>query len=153
MQVIFIIHLFFPVILIKLILFFLKVFVRLNNRFQNLAGVGCHNLKYWVTNKWSHTNHHLYIRSNLKLTILFKRFFDLTLLELILFLYMGKGFATNSSMPQKSKKRVVSNEPQGRLISWSPWPPANFQTRYPAFPFVLTILILVIGQWYLSLLR
>ena len=44
-------------------------------------------------------------------------------------------------------------KPQGRLISWSPWPPANFQTRYPAFPFVLTILIIVIGQWYLSLLR
>jgi len=54
---------------------------------------------------------------------------------------------------KKSKKKVISNEPQGRLISWSPWPPANFQTRYPAFPFVLTILIIVIGQWYLSLLR
>ena len=54
---------------------------------------------------------------------------------------------------KNSKKKVMSNEPQGRLISWSPWPPANFQTRYPAFPFVLTILIIVIGQWYLSLLR
>jgi len=54
---------------------------------------------------------------------------------------------------KKSKKKVISNEPQGRLISWSPWPPANFQTRYPAFPFVLTILIIVIGQWYLSLVR
>jgi len=66
---------------------------------------------------------------------------------------MSKGFASNSSAPQKLKKRVISSEPQGRLISWSPWPPANFQTRYPAFPFVLTILIVVIGQWYLSLLR
>ena len=66
---------------------------------------------------------------------------------------MDKGFASISSAPKKSKKREVSSEPQGRLISWSPWPPANFQTRYPAFPFVLTILIIVIGQWYLSLLR
>ena len=66
---------------------------------------------------------------------------------------MSKGFATNNSVSQKEKKRVISNVPQGRLISWSPWPPANFQTRYPAFPFVLTILIVVIGQWYLSLLK
>ena len=65
---------------------------------------------------------------------------------------MTKGFGTNNTESQKSKKRVISNETQGRLISWAPWPPANFQTRYPAFPFVLTILILVIGQWYLSLI-
>ena len=66
---------------------------------------------------------------------------------------MSKGFATNNSVSQKSKIKVIANEPQGRLISWSPWPPANFQTRYPAFPLVLTISIIVIGQWYLSLLR
>tara|TARA_B100000886_G_scaffold98898_1_gene65652 strand:+ start:1713 stop:1913 length:201 start_codon:yes stop_codon:yes gene_type:complete len=66
---------------------------------------------------------------------------------------MSKGFATDTSISQKPKKRFVPNEPQGRLISWSPWPPANFQTRYPAFPFVLTILILIIGQWYISLPR
>ena len=66
---------------------------------------------------------------------------------------MNKGFAVNSSVSSKTKKLVSSNEPKGRLISWCPWPPANFQTRYPAFPFVLTILIIVIGQWYLSLLR
>ena len=66
---------------------------------------------------------------------------------------MNKGFAKDISISQKSKKKVASNEPQGRLISWSPWPPANFQTRYPAFPFVLTILILIIVQWYISLLR
>ena len=66
---------------------------------------------------------------------------------------MNKGFATNKPASQKSKEKVIKNESQGRLISWSPWPPANFQTRYPAFPFVLTILIIVIGQWYLSLLR
>ena len=65
---------------------------------------------------------------------------------------MSKGFATNS-VSQKLKKKVSVSEPQGRLISWSPWPPANFQTKYPAFPFVLTILIIVIGQWYISLLR
>ena len=68
-------------------------------------------------------------------------------------LIMSKGFATDNLISKKSKKKVISNEPQGRLISWSPWPPANFQTRYPAFPFVFTILIIVIGQWYLSLLR
>ena len=68
---------------------------------------------------------------------------------------MTKGFAdNNTSKSLKTKKRLISTkEPQGRLISWSPWPPANFQTRYPAFPFVLTILIIVIGQWYLSLLK
>ena len=66
---------------------------------------------------------------------------------------MSKGFATNNSASKKSKKAFISNEPQGRLISWSPWPPANFQTRYPAFPFVLTIMILIIVQWYISLLR
>ena len=66
---------------------------------------------------------------------------------------MSKGFATEN--PGKKKKIISnsSNEPKGRLISWSPWPPADFQTRYPAFPFVLTILIIVIGKWYLSLLR
>ncbi len=66
---------------------------------------------------------------------------------------MSKGFGTENLISKKSKKKAISNEPQGRLISWSPWPPANFQARYPAFPFVLTILIIVIGQWYLSLLR
>ena len=66
---------------------------------------------------------------------------------------MNKGFADNTSRSLKTKKLTSTNEPQGRLISWSPWPPANFQTRYPAFPFVLTILIVIIGQWYLSLLK
>jgi len=66
---------------------------------------------------------------------------------------MSRGFATDNLIPKKSKKKLISIEPLGRLISWSPWPPANFQTRYPAFPFVLTILIIVIGQWYISLLR
>ena len=66
---------------------------------------------------------------------------------------MNKGFGADNIISRKPKKKVPLNEPQGRLISWSPWPPANFQTRYPAFPFVLTVLILVIGQWYFSLLR
>ena len=66
---------------------------------------------------------------------------------------MNKGFATNKSSSPKTKKMISSIEPKGRLISWSPWPPANFQTRYPAFPFVLTILILIVGQWYLSLIK
>ena len=66
---------------------------------------------------------------------------------------MSKGFAKSNSKSPKSKKRIIPNEPQGRLISWSPWPPANFQTRYPAFPFVLTLLILIIVRWYISLLN
>jgi len=66
---------------------------------------------------------------------------------------MGKGFATKTSSPSKTKKIISSKEPKGRLISWSPWPPANFQTRYPAFPLVLTLLIVLVGQWYISLLR
>ena len=66
---------------------------------------------------------------------------------------MSKGFAANLSPSKKEITKQLNKEPKGRLISWSPWPPANFQTRYPAFPFVLTILIIVIGQWYLSLLR
>jgi len=66
---------------------------------------------------------------------------------------MSKGFAADTQVPKKTKQILSSNQPQGRLISWSPWPPANFQTRYPAFPFVLTILILIIGKWYIGLLN
>ena len=66
---------------------------------------------------------------------------------------MGKGFATKTSNSNKKKELISSKGHEERLISWSPWPPADFQTRYPAFPFVLTILIIIIGQWYLSLLR
>ena len=68
---------------------------------------------------------------------------------------MNKGFATDNLISKKniSKKKAILNDSRGRLISWSPWPPANFQTRYPAFPFVLTILIIIIGQWYLSFLK
>ena len=66
---------------------------------------------------------------------------------------MGKGFATKTSDTNKTKHIISKKEPKGRLISWSPWPPADFQTRYPAFPLVLTLLIVVVGQWYISLLR
>ncbi len=66
---------------------------------------------------------------------------------------MGKGFATKTSITNKTKKITSSKEPKGRLIPWSPWPPANFQTRYPAFPLVLTLLIVLVGKWYISLLR
>ena len=66
---------------------------------------------------------------------------------------MSKGFADNTYKSLETKKMHSFDKPQGRLISWSPWPPANFQTRYPAFPFVLTILIIVVGKWYFSLLR
>ena len=66
---------------------------------------------------------------------------------------MEKGFATKTQNTSKTKKIISSKEPKGRLIPWSPWPPANFQTRYPAFPLVLTLLIILVGQCYISLLR
>ena len=66
---------------------------------------------------------------------------------------MKKGFSNEKLVTSKVKESNSTKKLQGRLISWSPWPPADFQTRYPAFPFVLTIMIVVIGQWYLSLLR
>ena len=65
---------------------------------------------------------------------------------------MSKGFATETSVINE-KKPKKSNQSKGRLISWSPWPPADFQTRYPAFPFVLTILIIIVGKFYFSLLK
>jgi len=64
---------------------------------------------------------------------------------------MSKGFATeNKNLIQENglKKKQLGSE---RMISWSPWPPANFQSKYPAFPLVMTILILLILQIYLSL--
>ena len=64
---------------------------------------------------------------------------------------MSKGFASKISDTKNRKKISSPTETKGRLISWSPWPPANFKTRYPAFPFVMTILILIIGQWFLSI--
>ena len=63
---------------------------------------------------------------------------------------MAKGFATTKKSLIKVnqlKKKELGSE---RMISWSPWPPANFQTKYPAFPLVMTILILFFGQIYLS---
>ena len=66
---------------------------------------------------------------------------------------MNKGFAAKTLDRNKTKQFISKKEPNGRLIAWSPWPPANFQTRYPAFPLVLTILIVVIGQWYISLFK
>jgi len=64
---------------------------------------------------------------------------------------MEKGFATKTLSSKTKEKQISSKEPKGRLISWSPWPPANFQTRYPAFPLVLTILFIIVGKWYISL--
>ena len=66
---------------------------------------------------------------------------------------MNKGFSNENLVESKVKKSKSIKQVQGRLISWSPWPPADFQTRYPAFPFVFTILIVIVGQWYFSLLR
>ena len=63
---------------------------------------------------------------------------------------MEKGFLPSTSNTRNAKKIISKKEPKGRLISWSPWPPANFQTRYPAFPFVLTLIIVIVGQWYIS---
>ena len=66
---------------------------------------------------------------------------------------MAKGFATSDEKEIKVnqlKKKELGTE---RMISWSPWPPANFQTKYPAFPLVMTIMILVVGQIYLSIVN
>ena len=66
---------------------------------------------------------------------------------------MDKGFATKALDNSKTKNTISSKEPKARLISWSPWPPANFKTRYPAFPLVLTLLIILIGKLYISIFR
>ena len=55
------------------------------------------------------------------------------------------GFLPKSS--KDSEKNEFLKEPKGRLIEWSPWPPANFKTRYPAFPLVTSVLIVVILRW------
>tara|TARA_Y100001968_G_scaffold301978_1_gene314786 strand:+ start:2533 stop:2745 length:213 start_codon:yes stop_codon:yes gene_type:complete len=55
------------------------------------------------------------------------------------------GFLSNTS--KNSEKKQIVKEPKGRLIEWSPWPPANFKTRYPAFPLVTTVLLLIILRW------
>ena len=64
---------------------------------------------------------------------------------------MSKGFSTEKKdtvqLNELKKKRLGSE----RMISWSPWPPANFQTKYPAFPLVMTILLLFVGQIYISM--
>ena len=66
---------------------------------------------------------------------------------------MSKGFSTEISNSKNLKKVSNSIKSKGRLISWSPWPPADFQAKYPAFPFVLTIILIIIGQWYINLPR
>ena len=58
------------------------------------------------------------------------------------------GFQPNNS--ESIEKKGLTKEPKGRLISWSPWPPADFKTRYPAFPLVMTIIILIILRWIIS---
>ncbi len=58
------------------------------------------------------------------------------------------GFSKQTS--KTLKKNQVFKEDSGRLISWSPWPPANFKNRYPAFPFVTSVLILIILSWITS---
>ena len=66
---------------------------------------------------------------------------------------MAKGFATsneNLNKVNQLKKKELGSE---RMISWSPWPPANFQTKYPAFRLVMTIMILFIGKMYLSIVN
>ena len=67
---------------------------------------------------------------------------------------MAKGFA-KKEVSKNSSKIIVKEKKLGseRMISWSPWPPANFQSKYPAFPLVMTIMLLLIGQWYISLTR
>ena len=67
---------------------------------------------------------------------------------------MEKGFAkeefNRNDKKINSKVKKLGSE---RMFSWSPWPPANFQTKYPAFPLIMTLMLLLIGQWYISLAR
>ena len=65
---------------------------------------------------------------------------------------MAKGFSPDIKT-DFDRSNLKNKVPKGRLISWSPWPPANFQTRYPAFPFVLTILILLVFQSFLTIAK
>ena len=55
------------------------------------------------------------------------------------------GFLQDNSKDSTNKQIKIENT--GRLISWSPWPTAKFKTRYPAFPLVTTVLILIISRW------
>ena len=59
---------------------------------------------------------------------------------------MAKGFA-KETVSKKNSEIYIKEKKLGseRMISWSPWPPANFQTKYPAFPLVMTIMLLLIG--------
>ena len=59
----------------------------------------------------------------------------------------GKKLGFTPKTSKTSDRKELMKEPKGRLISWSPWPPANFKTRYPAFPLVTTIIILIILRW------
>ena len=67
---------------------------------------------------------------------------------------MAEGFS-KKDVVNPNKKNNINEKKLGseRMFSWSPWPPANFQKRYPAFPLIMTILLLLIGQWYISLTR
>ena len=65
---------------------------------------------------------------------------------------MAKGFSPDISS-DFDRDNLKNKDPKGRLISWSPWPPANFQKRYPAFPFVLTILIFLVVQSFLTIAK
>ena len=60
----------------------------------------------------------------------------------------NKRLGFTPKISKTSEKKELLKEPKGRLISWSPWPPANFKTRYPAFPLVTTVLILIILRWF-----
>ena len=64
---------------------------------------------------------------------------------------MAKGFAKDKESLNKVDQIKSKKLGSKRMISWSPWPPANFQTKYPAFPFVMTIVITFIGLIYLSI--
>ena len=63
---------------------------------------------------------------------------------------MLKGFGSKTKKEEPKIKKQLGNQ---RMFYWSPWPPANFQNKYPALPLVMTIIILSIGQFYLSMAR
>ena len=64
---------------------------------------------------------------------------------------MTKGFAKDKFNSSDKKTNIKAKKlGSERMFSWSPWPSANFQTKYPAFPLIMTIFLLLIGTWYIS---
>ena len=115
---------------------------------------------YWLNNIliWNFIISFIYFLKKIQIKLYFLQLFNIFKILVIILEYfticMAKGFA-KEEVSKKSTEIYTKEKKLGseRMISWSPWPPANFQTKYPAFPLVMTIMLLLIGQWYISLAR